>query len=483
MDQVTWSNYKPAEVHAQHEQPLETSKADPPGYDIPQARQREWWLSQQQMEHKRTYETSKRRQQHRMEEFIQRSAASDRGGMGNGATPIDRKQSHSYKEYIRSRRKNRGRDMDESDADAIFSWVPQVRNGLGKVSSSSHGGIGGNNYRSQAAQQVFESTVPKRSWNLHDGEGDDGDENRTYSGEETVLSGFEGNSWVMPRPTIKRDKIDAAATANTTTTMKKEEEEEIIDEEEVITEDDDEEVLVDEDGNTIEEEEVLEEEEEKVIIDEQGNEIIEEEVLSSSWPANSTSEGNEQFVDRKKAVVKPPNRGSWSVSSSQPNPFMPPKPTNTADESVSSDGISHSPSSSSTRSRTEEDRAESVASKEDRPEPVTSVISNNDSFTSSGNNNKSSDDRRSSSDDTTNDSGSTQVLYIRDPHDLDEILMKCFDGGEDVRIEDGHADDDDDSHDDDTDFAPSKQMLIFLALLVALVAVSIILGVSIYFKR
>jgi len=81
---------------------------------------------------------------------------------------------------------------------------------MGKVSSSSPWGEDGDigsNYQSLAAQQIFKSTIPTRSWDVYEGfAGDSGNENQTHSWEEMVRSAFDGNAWAMPRPTIERDK-------------------------------------------------------------------------------------------------------------------------------------------------------------------------------------------------------------------------------------------------------------------------------------
>ena len=76
----------------------------------------------------------------------------------------------------------------------------------------------------------------------------------------------------------------------------------------------------------------------------------------------------------------------------------------------------------------------------------------------------------------TEDSGSTQILYIRDPHDLEEIVKKCFNGN--VRIEDEVTQ----RTDEDDYFVPSQYQLALLILLIVLVGLAIVVGLIVYFQ-
>ena len=427
------------ESHAQHESPkdlpLAPSRSDPPGFDIPQVRQMEWWLYRHQIQD--TYSTSKRRQLER-EVQIPPPLSVPLPPVGPNVTPHDQKQSHSYKEYIRARRKKVGRDMDESDSETIFSWVPNVAPGTGNASPYRTP----SNYRSLAAQEAFAAAVPKRSWSTENEHHND-DDPPTHS-EQTVMTNFEDSSWVMPLPTKARAGIVVNKEVGAPN-----DEESVDDEEETVEE----EVLVDDDGNSIEEE-ILEED---VIVDDDGNEIIEEEISSSE---SSTSEDTQELLAENKVILNSQRSisaaSSVTSSSHEPNPFMPPK-------SAIAPKQLKAPSSISSRSS----RDVTVTTRQEEKNPVTSsVISSSRSS------------RRSTTNSSTEDSGSTRIVYVRDPRDLDEIVAKCFDGATNVRI----VDDPNPQADDDSDYVPSKQMLIFLCLLVVLVALSIILGTAIYFK-
>ena len=420
----------------QLELPLAASRSDPPGFDIPQVRQMEWWLYRHQLNQKDTYSNAKSRQ---LVEQIPPPPPPLPPAARN-LTPHDQKQAHSYKEYIRARRRKVGRDMDESDSETVFSWVPMVVPGKGKTSPYGTP----SNYRSLAAQEIFSSAVPKRSWSTENE--DHNDDPPTHS-EQTVITNFEDSSWVMPLPTKERAGIVVNKEVGTS------KDEEIVEDEEETVE----EVLVDDDGNSIEEE-ILEED---VVVDDDGNEIIEEEVSASE---SSTSEDTQELLAENKVILN--SHRSISVSSAtssshEPNPFMPPKSTFAQKQLQAPRSIS----SRSSRDVTVKD----LTTRQEEKDSGTSSVSSSSSTRSS---------RRSNTNSATEDSGSTQIIYVRDPRDLDEIVEKCFDGGKHVRI----VDDPNPPADDDSDYVPSKQMLIFLCLLVVLVALSIILGTAIYFK-
>lgn len=419
--------------------PLVAPRSDPPGYAVPQVRQMEWWVYQQNLQQEQKFNAAKRRQ------LLQLQPPKLKPGAPK-VIPEEPPQSHSYKDYIRSQKQSRQRRvLDDSDADSTFSWVPApTRAGVGSTSPSGFLST----YRSRQAQEVFDAAVPKRSWSIDNDEEKDDPPTRS---EQTVVTDFD-NSWVMPLPTTKR----------------KEDEEEI--DEEVIEDDDDEEVLVDEDGNTIEEE-ILEEE---VEVDEDGNDIIEEEIVdeeevvsASSASQTNTSEDTQELLAKNKTIL---NKSQHSVHA-EPNEFMPPSNKKSVQlpsrmEYSSSSATSSSMSGSSSHRR--------------RPTPRMTKAPRSLQPPSSGSNSSSTSYTPSSS--ATESSGSTQVIYIRDPRDLDEIVQKCFDGGRNVQI----VDDPNPpvvGEDDDSEFVPSKRLLIVLGLLVALVALSIILGVSIYFTR
>ena len=186
-----------------------------------------------------------------------------------------------------------GRDMDESDSETIFSWVPNVAPGTGNASPYRTP----SNYRSLAAQEAFAAAVPKRSWSTENEHHND-DDPPTHS-EQTVMTNFEDSSWVMPLPT----KARAGIVVNKEVGTPNDEEVVVDDEEETVEE----EVLVDDDGNSIEEE-ILEED---VIVDDDGNEIIEEEISSSE---SSTSEDTQELLAENKVILN--SQRSISAASS-----------------------------------------------------------------------------------------------------------------------------------------------------------------------
>jgi hypothetical protein len=83
---------------------------------------------------------------------------------------------------------------------------------------------------------------------------------------------------------------------------------------------------------------------------------------------------------------------------------------------------------------------------------------------------------------TTEDSGSTQVIYIRDGRDLDEIVKKCFDGN--VRVEDGGVEQNTFNDGEEGEpFVPTPFVLLVLGLLIILVIMGIGLGLYAWAKN
>lgn len=429
-NEASWLRGPP---QAQHEQftsevPLVAPRSDPPGYEVPEVRQMEWWIYRQKLQQQEKLELAKRRELSKpATPQIPYTPESHPTPGAPNITPNELPQSHSYKEYIRTQRKKLERGTDHDDNESTFSWIPPPARGQGGQLSPL--GIP-SNYRSREAQQVFDSSVPKRAWSIDKDEKGDGPSTRTEQDEGTM---DYDSSWVMPRPTTTR--YDKGKDSKEKENIKDQkdvfhDEEEIIEDEEV-----DEEVLVDDDGNTIEEE-TLEED-----VTEDDHEVIEEEVSASSQ--SSTSEDTHELFAKNNSNLNMSNPVSQSnlltTSDSNPNSFMPPGDMQKL--SARGQSIYSSMSSSHESSKSHVTISES-----------------------------------------TETSGSTQVIYIRDPRDVDEIVKKCFDGGQNVQIVDDpnpplKVDD------DDSDFVPSQQLLIALGLLVTMVALSIVLGVSIYFKK
>jgi hypothetical protein len=202
--------------------------------------------------------------------------------------------------------------------------------------------------------------------------------------------------------------------------------------------------------------------EEEVTVDEDEEVTVEEEIMleagekdalsSSSSDKKSKTKQNETQIPPSPSVSVPSELSSSSSDS-----------TNTSALFAENDEV-RAKGKKTTRHSRSGGRADVL--------PNTSGNRQHSSTTTSG----SSISRDSSSDMTTEDSGSTQVIYIRDSRDLDEVVQKCFDGN--VRIEDGGVVENTWNDGEEGELCvPTKGVLIILGLLILLVTLGIGLGI------
>ncbi len=403
------------------DKPLE----DPPGWAVPlnHARQLEWWAKEQ-----------KQHQQEQVESLTIKVDAT--------VTPLPTKVSpssqplHRYDDYIEATKAQ----STDNDDDA-FSWVPPPS------TSAMHRSPDGRDltYRTLEAQRVYETAVPGRSWAVED-------DDEPMHAEQTVVTDYTHNSWIVAPSKLEQvEKEEQLQDDDEEIIEEEEEEEEIILDEETIEEEIIEEVSSHGDGGI--EEEFVDEEE---IMEE-------EEVISESGSSPRSSFSSQPFS----SLLPPESEKSVSLKSlssssqlSKPSSFLPPKSSTLQSISKRAPEAVVSRHSESSTSRSAKHYSQSSSSSRSG-KPTSSNSKNNNSTIA---------------DEITEASGSTQILYIRDPHDLDEIVQKCFNGN--VLVEDEKP-----PILEEEFYVPSKVVLVLMTSLVLLLSLGIGVGLFFYFQR
>ena len=439
---------------------------DPPGWAAPvnRARHLEWWDHpeyQQQTQH-----------QQRTQPQHQSQPISD---IESSQIPQEQAQTlHRYDDYLKAN----GNDENNANDDDTFSWVPPPPVGASNRSPDGWALT----FRTLEAKRIFELAVPQRSWSV------DSDKNdKPLHSEQTVITDFTHNSWMMERPPaeteesmekaprsqsqvegeIVEEEVVDEETYHSGTVEEVIDEEEII-EEEIIVEDDD-----DDDDNDDEEDDI--------------EEIVDEEILEQVMVASASESYTVSTFSSQSKPQHPPssNRSqpTMPVRSSSPSSFVPlppksekaakPPPRRRGDPKSTKGAKTKTTKMAPPRKKIAQRAPDSVASRTHHSVPTPSKkkpISQSSSSSSSS--------RRPIDDEVTEDSGSTQILYIRDPHDLQEIVEKCFNGN--VRIEDEvptRA-----AREEDDYCAPTQFQLGLMIVLIILISMAIVVGLMVYFK-
>lgn len=443
--------------------------ADPPGWAVPvnHARHLEWW----------GYQESDHQQQHEPAIPVESSKTQN-----DPAIPVipTSQPLHRYDDYVKA-------NNNTNNEDDAFSWVPPPP--VGAPNRSPDGWA--LTFRTLEAKRIYESAVPQRSWSV------DSDKNEPVHGEQTVITDYTHNSWIMERqnplpPPTSTSQPSAESIAKETQSQTQEGYEEEIVVEEII----DEETAT----GTMEEEEVIDEEivdeefqdeEEEISVESSENdhgdleEFVDEEILEQVMSASESDSHSCSTFSSKSLPQNPPTSTSQEAAPSKPSSsssFLPPK----SSKKAKTGGPNKVPNSTKVKKSTPPPRnrsqraPDSVASSThnsdslpSRKKPISQSSSSSSSQTSSRKTEKK--DESSSVDEITEDSGSTQIIYIRDPHDLEEIVQKCFNGN--VRVEDEMTPTIDDDY-----FVPSKYQLALLTVLIIVVGMVIIVGLIVYFR-